>query len=108
MPSAYLVSALAQWPSWRSTISRGNTLHRLGDVIHQPLLRLLANETEQIAGLPIVVIVLAMVVARGVAREFERRLDKAGILDRATHRVRLVKGIGLAGGRAKKRVSPSL
>jgi hypothetical protein len=45
-----------------------NALHRFGDVIHQPLLRFLANQAEQIARLAIIVIAVAMVVTRGVTR----------------------------------------
>jgi hypothetical protein len=45
--------------------------HGLSDVFHQPLLRLLADEPEQVADLPIIVIAVAMVVARGIPGKLE-------------------------------------
>src|ERR1700674_5014478 len=60
-----------------------HALHGLGDVVYQPLLRFLADQAEQVAGLPIIVVAVAMVVAGGIAGKLERRLDEAGILHRA-------------------------
>src|SRR6516165_1828039 len=85
-----------------------HTLHRPGNVVHQPLLRLLADQTEQVPRLPIVVIALAMVVARSIPGESERRLDKAGILDPTIERVRLVEGVRIASRRLEEAHQPVL
>src|SRR5260370_22834876 len=69
---------------------------------------LLANEAEQVAGLPVVVIAFPMVVARRIAGELERRLVKAEILDRAIERVRLIIGVGTAGRRLEEAHRPVL
>jgi hypothetical protein len=60
-----------------------HTLHGLGDIVHQPLLGLLANQAEQVAGLPIIVIAFAMVEAGGIALELD---NPAAAPDRAGRR----------------------
>ena len=58
----------------------GHAAHGVGDVVHEPLALLVIEQTEEIAGLGVVVIADAMIVALGIAGDRERRFAKAGIL----------------------------
>ncbi len=59
-----------------------HTFHRAGGVGKQPLLLVFRHQAEQVAGLRIVVIALALVVAVSVAGDLERRFIESRIFHR--------------------------
>src|ERR1700730_12870859 len=67
-----------------------HTLHRRGDVVEQALLLLSVEQAEQVAGLRIVVVPVAVVVAVGIPVQGQRRLGESPVLFRPIERVWLV------------------
>src|SRR5258707_1112410 len=63
-----------------------NALHRLGDIVHKAPLRLRTDEAEQIAGLTVIVISVAVIVAIGFTGDFKRWFVEPAVLRGAVHR----------------------
>src|SRR5258708_2898327 len=76
-----------------------HAFHRSLVVMEQLLLLIGAHQPEQLSGLTIVVVAIAMIVAGRITHDLERRLAVAVVLERAVERVRLVEGVrvGMAG-----------
>src|SRR3977135_2429662 len=70
-----------------------HAVHRGLDVVKQLLLLIGAHQPEQLSGLTIVVVGVAMIVAGRVTHDLERWFAVALVLERAVERVRLVEGI---------------
>ena len=68
-------------------------MHRCPVVLKQLLLLVGRHELEQVTGLTIIVVAVAVIVAVGIAGDFQWRLAEALVLHRAVERVRLVIGI---------------
>src|SRR5258705_4062916 len=70
-----------------------NAVDRRLDVVEQLVLLLRRHQPEEIAGLTVIIVAVAVIVAVGIAGEFQRRLAEALVLHRALERVRLVVSI---------------
>src|ERR1700676_2126443 len=70
-----------------------HAFHRSLVVMEQLLLLVGRHQPEQVSGLTVIIVAVAVIVAVGIARDFQRRLAKALVLHRTVERVRLVKGI---------------
>src|SRR4030088_497007 len=65
-------------------------VHRRLVVVEQLVLLLRRHQPEEIAGLPVIIVAVAVIVAVGIARDFQRRLAEALVLHGAVERVRLL------------------
>src|SRR5271166_5138137 len=70
-----------------------DVLHSFHGVFEESMLGLAPHETEKLPWLPVIVVAVAVAVAIGVARDLERRLLMALVLNGPAERVRLVIGI---------------
>src|SRR5712671_5113642 len=68
-------------------------LHRRLVVMEELVLLVGRHQPEEIPRLPVIIIAVAVIVAIGIARDFQRRLAEALVLHGAVERVRLVIGI---------------
>src|SRR6267154_2472795 len=68
-------------------------LHRRLVVMEELVLLVGGHQPEEIPRLPVIIIAVAVIVAIGIARDFQRRLAEALVLHGAVERVRLVIGI---------------
>src|SRR3954471_781403 len=59
-----------------------NAVHRRLDVVEQLVLLLRRHQPEKIAGLTVIIVAVAVIVAVGIAGDFQRRLAEALVLHR--------------------------
>jgi hypothetical protein len=70
-----------------------HAVHRFLNVVKQLLLLIGRHQPEQVSGLTIVVVAVAMIIAGRVTHDLERRLAVALVLHRAVERVWLIEGV---------------